>query len=137
MMVIQKIKKIKLSSFSKSTGKLLPLNFNKKFPIKVKRVFFVYGKKNKTRGEHAHKKCSQFFMPIYGKIILYVETPNFKKKILLKHTSNTGILVPPKYWCSIKFVTKNSVLMVACDHYYKVSDYLESFVDYEKYLKKT
>ena len=136
IMVMKKIKKIKLKSFSKSTGKLLPLNFNKKFPIKVKRVFFVYGKKNKIRGEHAHKKCSQFFMSIYGKIILYVETPNFKKKILMNHTSNTGILIPPKYWCSIKFVTKNSVLMVACDQYYRVNDYLENFKDYKKYLKK-
>jgi len=26
--------------------------------------------------------------------------------------------------------------MVACDEYYNFSDYLESFADYKKYLKK-
>ena len=134
--MIKKIKKFKLKYFSRSSGILVPINFNKQFPIKVKRVFFVYGEKNKTRGEHAHKKCSQFFISIFGKINLYIETPNTKKKIVLSHLSKTGVLVPPKYWCSIKFVKNNSILMVACDQYYKVNDYLESFRDYKKYLKK-
>ena len=48
--------------------------------MKVKRIFFLYGKKNKIRGEHAHKKCSQFFYPILGKIKINVEYKNIKKK---------------------------------------------------------
>ena len=32
--------------FMKKSGKLLPITFDKKFPITVKRIFFVYGKKN-------------------------------------------------------------------------------------------
>ena len=31
--------------FTKKTGKLLPITFNQKFPIKVKRIFVIYGKK--------------------------------------------------------------------------------------------
>lgn len=135
-MKMKKIKIIKIKKFSKSSGTLLPLNFNKKFPIKVKRIFFVYGEKNKIRGEHAHKKCSQFFFPIYGKIILTIKTPNSEKKIILDHLSKKSVLVPPKYWCTIKFVKKNSILMVACDQYYKVNDYLQSFGKYTNYLKK-
>ena len=53
--------------FMKKSGKLLPITFDKKFPITVKRIFFVYGKKNYKRGDHAHKKCSQFFFPLFGK----------------------------------------------------------------------
>ena len=134
---MKKIRKFKIKSFIKSTGKLTPISFNKKFPIKVKRVFFLYGKKNKIRGEHAHKKCSQLFFPIFGKIILYIETPYSKKKVILSHLTKTAILVPPKYWCSVKFIKKNSILMVACDKYYNVSDYLESFAEYKKYLRKS
>ena len=58
---MKKIKKFKIRSYSKASGKLIPISFGRQFPIKVKRVFFLYGKKNKTRGDHAHKKCSQFF----------------------------------------------------------------------------
>ena len=133
---MKKIKNFKIKSFSKSSGKLIPISFNKNFPVKVKRVFFIYGRKNKIRGEHAHKKCSQFFIPIFGKIILNAQTPNNKKKIILNHLSKNAVLVPPKYWCSIKFVKKSSILMVACDQYYKVSDYLKSFKEYKNYLRK-
>ena len=133
---MKKIKEFKIKSHSKISGELIPLSFNKKFPIRVKRVFFLYGKKNKIRGNHAHKKCSQFFFPLFGKIILDVKTPNTKKSILLDHSLKVAVLIPPKYWCSVKFVKKNSILMIACDQYYNANDYLKNFNDYKKYLRK-
>ena len=133
---MKKIKKFKFKAYSNKTGKLIPLTFNKKFPIKAKRIFFLYGKKNKIRGEHSHKKCSQLFFLIHGKVILNIKTLKMRKKIILNHLSKTAVLVPPKYWCGVKFINKNSILMVACDQYYKASDYLENFRDYKKYLKK-
>jgi len=133
---MKKIKNFKIKAYSSITGKLIPLVFNKKFPIKAKRIFFVYGKKNKIRGDHAHKKCSQFFIPIFGKVILDIKTPKMKKKIVLNHLSKIAVLVPPKYWCSIKFTNKNSILMVICDQNYDFDDYLESYDDYIKYLRK-
>ena len=133
---MKKIKNFKIKAYSSITGKLIPLVFNKKLPIKPKRIFFVYGKKNKIRGDHAHKKCSQFFIPIFGKVILVIKTPKMKKKIVLNHLSKIAVLVPPKYWCSIKFTNKNSILMVVCDKNYDFDDYLESYDDYIKYLRK-
>ena len=88
---MNKIKNIKIKSFSKSTGKLIPITFNKKFPIKVKRIFFLYGKKNKIRGQHAHKKCSQLFIPIQGKMILKILTPQSKKTIQLNTSSKNAV----------------------------------------------
>ena len=133
---MKKIKKFKIKTYLAKTGKLIPISFNKQFPIQVKRVFFLYGKKNKIRGDHAHKKCSQFFFLISGKIILDIKTLSVKKKILLTHSSKIAVLVPPKYWCSVKFVKKNSILMIACDQYYNANDYLKNFNDYKKYLRK-
>ena len=101
-----------------------------------KRVFFLYGKKNKIRGDHAHKKCSQLFLPVSGKITLSVSTPNYKKKIIISANSKYGILVPPLYWCSAKFNEKNSILMVINDREYEFKDYLETFDEYKKYLLK-
>ena len=77
---MKKIKKYNIKIFRNGSGKLVPLSFDKKFPIKAKRIFFLYGKKNKIRGNHAHKKCSQFFFLISGKVILNVTTPFSKKK---------------------------------------------------------
>ena len=87
---MKKIKKLRLKSHSKLSGTLIAINFDKKFPIDFKRIFFIYGKKNKIRGNHAHKKCSQVFIPILGKLILNIKTPNNEKKITLNHLVNTG-----------------------------------------------
>jgi len=133
---MKKIKKIRIKSFTSVSGKLVPISFNKKFPFKIKRIFFLYAKKNKTRGDHAHKKCSQLFMTISGKIRLDIKTPNTKKSILIGKNSRYAILVPPKYWCSVKFLNKNSVLLVMTDRYYEFQDYLETFTEYRKYLLK-
>ena len=132
---MKKIKKFKIRSYFSLSGTLIPISFGNQFPIKVKRLFFLYGKKNNIRGEHAHKKCSQFFFPICGKFILKIKTPKIEKKIILNHSSKIGVMVPPKYWCSIKFTSNNSILMVACDHYYNFNDYLRTFGSYKKYLR--
>ena len=133
---MKEIKKIKIRSFKSFSGKLIPISFNKNFPFRIKRIFFLYGLKNKIRGEHAHKKCSQIFMPISGRMILFTKTPFSKKKFLLDSNSKHVILVPPKYWCSVKFITNNSIMAVACDKYYDFNDYLENFEDYTKYFNK-
>ena len=96
----------------------------------------IEGIKNKIRGDHAHKKCSQLFVAISGKMILEVKTPSLTKKFIIEEKNKYGILVPPKYWCSIKFIKKNSILMVMNDRKYEFKDYLETFNSYKKYLKK-
>ena len=57
-------------------------------------------------------------------------------KTLLEKKTRYAVLVPPKYWCSVKFLKENSVLLVLNDRYYEFSDYLETFDDYKKYLLK-
>ena len=133
---MKKIKKVKIKSFTSVSGKLVPFTFNKNFPIPVKRIFFLYGKKNKIRGDHAHKKCSQLFIAISGKMLLKVKTPTTSKAFVIEEKNKYGVLVPPKYWCSIKFIKKKSILMVINDRKYEFKDYLETFNSYKKYLQK-
>ena len=133
---MKKIKKIKIKTYKSSSGKLVPITFDKKFPFNIKRIFFLYGLEKKVRGDHAHKKCSQLFIALSGKMILNVKTPNNKKKFIMGKNLKYGILVPPKYWCSVKFIKKNSILMVMNDRKYEFNDYLETFDEYKKYLLK-
>ena len=44
---------------------------------------FIYGKKNKTRGNHAHKKSNQLFIHVSGTIILNIFSKKNKKKFVL------------------------------------------------------
>ena len=133
---MKKIKKFKIKSYSKSSGKIITMSFDKNFPIKVKRAFFLYDKKGKIRGDHAHKKCAQFFYPVLGKFMLKVQTHKKNVKILLKDSAEKGVLVPPKHWVSVKFLSKNSSLMVICDQLYNANDYINNFIEYKKFLSK-
>ena len=129
---MNKIKIIKLKSFTKKSGKLVPLNFNSKFPIPVKRIFYIYGKKNSYRGDHAHKKCKQLFIPISGKVELIIKKDNKEDLFSLYPEKNQAILIPNLYWCSLKFITSNAVIMVACDRKYEFNDYIEKYSDFIK-----
>ena len=80
---MKKIRIIKLKSFIKKSGKLIPISFDNKFPFKVKRIFYIFGKKNQFRGDHAHKKCKQLFIPISGNISLNVKSKSQEKSIVL------------------------------------------------------
>ena len=110
----------------------MPLNFDSKFPIKVKRIFYIYGKKNNHRGDHAHKKCKQLFIPILGKINLFIKKNGKDKKIILDSKNNKGILVPNLYWCRLKFLSTNGIVMIICDREYEFQDYIEKYSEFKK-----
>ena len=132
---MNKIKIIKLRSYIKKSGKLIPISFDKNFPINVKRIFYIFGKKNEYRGDHAHKKCKQLFIPISGNISLIIKSKNREKTINLNPKKNTGILVSNLVWCRLKFLTKNCIVLVVCDRKYEFNDYIEKYSEFKKILK--
>ncbi len=130
------MQKVKFKSFKKKSGTLVAFSLKKNFPIKVKRIFVINGKKNFIRGDHAHKKCSQFLFPLLGKIKIDCTSRKGRKSIILDFKKKEGYLLKPKTWCKIKFLTKNAILMVACDMEYKFNDYIEKYKDFLKIIKQ-
>tara|TARA_Y200000002_G_scaffold239803_1_gene198123 strand:+ start:283 stop:513 length:231 start_codon:yes stop_codon:yes gene_type:complete len=74
------MKKFNFKKFTKKSGTLIPFSLNKDIPFKSKRIFLIYGKKNFTRGDHAHHKCKQFLVPIFGKMLIEYENRSVKSK---------------------------------------------------------
>ena len=126
---------INFKKFTKASGKLLPITFNNKFPIKVKRMFFIYGKKNHRRGEHAHKKCSQLFIPIKGKIKIIMKYRKTEKSVLLNANRSRSLFVPPKIWSSVEFLNSNSLVLVLTDYEYDFKDYIETYKEFIAFQK--
>ena len=127
---------INLKKFTKSSGKLLPITFNNKFPIKVKRMFFIYGRKKYKRGDHAHKKCSQVFIPIVGKIKINMKYRKTEKSILLSANRSRSLFVPPKIWSSVEFLNSNSLVLVLTDYEYDFKDYIETYKEFIAFQKR-
>ena len=125
-----------LKKFTKKSGKLLPITFNNKFPIKVKRMFFIYGKKKYKRGDHAHKKCSQVFIPIKGKIKINIKYRKTKKSVLLSANRSRSLFVPPKIWGSVEFLNNNALVLVLTDYEYDFKDYIETYKEFIAFQKR-
>ena len=123
--------------FTKPSGKLLPITFSNKFPIKVKRIFFIYGKKKYKRGDHAHKKCSQEFFAIKGKIKINMKYKNTNKSVFLNYNRSKALLVPPKIWSSVEFVDNQSIILVLTDYEYDFKDYIETYEEFIAFQKKS
>ena len=122
--------------FKKKSGSLVPISLKKDIPFKTKRIFLIYGNKNFVRGNHAHKKCSQFLVPVSGKIELTFITKSLSKKVILNSSNKKGILLKPLTWCKLSFITKNAVLMVFCDREYEFKDYIEKYKHFLKIINK-
>ena len=131
------MKNYKFKQFKKLSGTLVPFSLKKQIPLETKRIFIIYGNKNFIRGNHAHLKCSQFLVPIYGTMTINYENKNFKRKIKINYKRKQGLLLKPKTWCKIKFESNHSILMVFCDREYEYNDYIENYSEFLKIIKKT
>ena len=128
--------KFKFKQFKKNSGTLVPFSLQKQIPFKTKRIFIIYGNKNYVRGNHAHYKCKQFLVPIYGSMVIEYENFKIKKRININYKRREGFLLKPKTWCKIKFNSNHSILMVFCDREYEFRDYIEKYKDFMKIIKK-
>ena len=75
----------KIKRYKNDTGLLIPFSLKKNLPFKCKRFFLLFMEKNSFRGDHAHYKCSQFLVPLYGSVNVEYENKSgkFKKKIII------------------------------------------------------
>ena len=124
---------IKVKRYANSNGSLIPVYLNKFTDFTIKRFFVVYGKKNAVRGKHAHKKCTQIFIPLKGKVELKLIKKN-TKKIILNPKFLKVYRVPPLTWCEIKFLDKNCIIIVLCDLKFSEKEYIRKFKNFLKFI---
>ena len=125
---------MKIKTIRNAACKLHVLENLKKQNFSIKRIFFLDSNKICVRGNHAHKKCTQVFISLSGNIDITIENRKGIKKIKLeKFKSHLKVL--PLNWVKIK-MKKNQLLMVICNKKFSEKDYIRSYPDFLKQLKK-
>lgn len=127
---------MKFKTFNSDTGYLIPFSLKKDIPFSVKRIFIISGKKDKIRADHAHYKCSQYFVVIKGSVDVSYENKKGKFKKRLSSRNKNTLLLKPKTWCRVKFIKKDSILLVFCDREYEFNDYIEYYKDFLKIINR-
>ena len=127
---------MKFRTFNSDTGYLIPFSLKKDIPFFVRRIFIINGKKNKIRADHAHHKCSQYLVVIKGAVNVSYENRRGKFKKKLSSINKDTLLLKPKTWCKLKFLNKDSILLVFCDREYEFNDYIEYYQNFLKIINK-
>lgn len=139
-MKFKKPRYISYKKFLDKKGYLIPFESlgeriirGNKLPFKIKRIFFSSGKKKYFRGDHAHKKCSQFLICLHGIIKVDTIFKRKKKSFILSMRKKKALILPPMVWNRIFFMKNNSLLGVMCDFKYdNKNEYINSFEKFKK-----
>ncbi len=126
---------IKLPSFVDTRGGLTVVSEQTDVPFRFKRMFFTYNTQyDVSRGEHAHRKCSQFLMCPIGHFEVEVTDGTDRKTFRLGDPS-IGLLIPPLIWSIQKNYSRSAVCLVLASEKYSRTEYVYSFQEFLKMRK--
>jgi len=126
------IKEIEIQSFIDNRGYLGVLSGISGIPFEAKRLFFLKNvPPGQVRGQHAHKQCRQFVVPLSGDCLLKAERGG---RTVSLHTCEapSGLIFPEFTWLEISNFTSDCVLLVLADMEYDEADYLSDYEDFKK-----
>ena len=114
-------------------GKLVPVEYEKDIPFKIKRLFWIYETdRDVLRGCHAHKKSKEVIVCLSGSCDFILDNGKERQIIHLSDPSK-GLYLEPSVWREFTNFSENCVLLVISNLSYKESDYIR---DYKKFIKE-
>lgn len=112
---------IDLKTFTDIRGNLTVIE--KSIPFDIKRIFYIYGVDNSTRGGHRHKKTIQAAICIQGECEIYCNNGSSEQKYHLNDPSHCLIL-SPEDWHTMSRFSPNAILMVLASTHFDQEDYI-------------
>ena len=133
-MIIKRENLIELPFYVNNRGGLVVIEGENNLPFSIQRVFSVSAQVGEIRGNHAHKKCSQFMVCVSGAIEVICDN-GIEETIYQLDSPSVGLNVEPGIWAKEKYLTENAVLMVLCDRHYEEEDYMHNYNEFKTYTK--
>ncbi len=118
---------IDLKSFTDNRGNLTVIE--KTIPFDIKRIFYIYGVDNSSRGGHRHKKTIQAAICIQGSCYINNDNGFIVEKFLLNKPDQC-LIIEPKDWHTMDAFSPNAILMILASEYFDNNDYI-----FEPYAK--
>jgi UDP-2-acetamido-3-amino-2,3-dideoxy-glucuronate N-acetyltransferase len=117
-------------------GNLTVGEFEREIPFIPRRYFLVFDvPSEKTRGQHAHKKCHQFLICIKGKCAVVADNGSKRQEFQLD-SSAVGIYLPPMTWGTQYKYSDDAILLVFASDYYCSEDYIRNYDEFIGLLGK-
>lgn len=128
---------IKLQLFSdKPDGDLYIAESFKSVPFNIRRIYYInnLSSSKAVRGLHAHKKLEQYIFCVNGSFELHLDDGWARQNIFLNDPS-IGVRLGAKLWHEMKNFSKDCVILVLANDYFKKNDYIRNYQEFLKYVK--
>ncbi len=105
-------------------------------PFVAKRVLVMKGmKKEDARGGHTHHRTQQVLVALQGGCTVDLDNGSEKAQVTLA-TADTGLLLSPLVWHTMRDFEPDTILMVIANTLYDEKDYIRSYEEFQKTLEQ-
>lgn len=111
-------------------GRLSVGEFERDVPFRPRRYFLVYDVPSlQTRGEHAHRRCSQFLICLRGSCTAVADDGTVRQEFVLDRCDR-GLYIPAMIWGTQYRYSRDALLLVFASDHYDPADYIRDYQDF-------
>ncbi len=112
-----------LKTFTDERGNLTVIE--KIIPFEIKRIFYIYGVDNSSRGNHRHKQTIQVAISLQGKCDIYCKSgDNLPTEKYELNSPQKCLILEANDFHWMKNFSKDCILMVLASQNYDADDYI-------------
>lgn len=117
-------------------GELIAIESSKDIPFDIKRIYYLFNSpKDQVRARHAHKNLTQLYIAVSGSCTILTDDGENKKTITLDKP-NIGLLFDKTIWREVVDFSKDCVLLILADDFFKEEDYIRDYEEFIKYISE-
>ena len=105
-------------------------------PFVPKRIYWTYyTPEDVVRGNHSHYELEQILVAVAGKVTVTIITIEGTEHEFILDSPDKGVFIPKLCWRVLKY-SHNAVQMCLASLEYSESDYIRSYEEFKKLIKK-
>jgi hypothetical protein len=105
-------------------------------PFVPKRIYWTYyTPEDVVRGNHSHYELEQILVAVAGKVTVTIITIEGTEYEFILDSPDKGVFIPKLCWRVLKY-SHNAVQMCIASLEYSESDYIRSYEEFKKLIKK-
>lgn len=112
---------IDLKTYTDKRGNLTVIE--RVIPFEVKRIFYIYGVDDSTRGGHRHHKTIQAAICLKGSCMIHCNNGYEKREFLLDKPYKC-LIITPIDWHTMDSFTPDAILMILASEFFEQKDYI-------------
>lgn len=126
--VLSDVRLVALPRHARADGEVVVAETGAHVPFAIARMFVLRAPAGAKRGQHAHRRCSQFMICVSGAVEIECDDGESRRSFTMD-SADRGLLVPPGIWASLRF-SADAVVSVLCDRLYEAEDYIRAYDEF-------